>query len=942
MPENNEQDVRLKTPVEPMRFCRVAKTLYDIFNDDELMDQFLSLSTVEEVHDFCKDVSVDGFDSNDFYAYMNIVLIIIEKNLYRKDKEFWNIIHPEDDKIGLSAGGKSGNFKNKFVAGALAAMSTFGTMQNAQAGAAVYRRHKEPEPASQAVTKKVSNKRSGIKSFFRRHSSLLKKIGIGVAGTAVAAGVVFGLKKLSDHLKKDKPDLTDAKKKRIEDLNKSINSITKGKEIGDLSEANQKLVIDLQAQKYNAETSPAVKDEDLSDSLVKRVTRPVLAIGAPVFAVATLGGMVMDKASNVSKQLNNIGQLDYAIEGIKRTWQRWADKFSNTKKELPPTNDAVDRLDNVFDLVKGQEAAKAQLRNIAADIIIKKDMQRKTKTEPTGAELIFLVGSSGTGKTFTMQQVAPELSSSTLPTYIYTSGNVNIDSGKNVVDQIFGSTKKRYYGSEQEEASSLAAEIKKDKNRVFILDEYDKYSSRALDEVLRTAHDFGYIMLPDGEKLDVTGTIFACTSNELSPKEMTDIPRFLTKSRTLKHRDASFCNRASWVTFEQHSTDTFREMLLDHFFEQVANYWALDDVAKMSLGLDPTCVDWVCKWLQYKDQGARPIDLEILPAMNAAIVQAMKTDGLDSLRKTNKKIIIEPEFLAKSIKNAPKPTEQPPRISDTDTEESETETQKEPETNYKIDYEIQEIKFKLVDDNITQEEAMKDINFDDIDEDENIENSDNTNDSDYTDDNSETENPDEYEDPDENPYENDVNPYENPDYKQDENQEEEPWDEANHDHWENTEKNLENKTPELTPELNNNPEPEKNQEENSDNKTPDFNPELDNNPEPEKNQEENSENKTPDFNPELDNIPEPEKSQEENLENNNYNKPPRRRIKNSVNPDNLGIPDEITEDNTQNKNPITHRRRRIINQNNEANLNLNPEKIIVPDNFEDDDEHFER
>ena len=301
---------------------------------------------------------------------------------------------------------------------------------------------------------------------------------------------------------------------------------------------------------------------------------------------------------------------------------------------------ALELFDLYLSAIKGQTKAKEEMRKIVLNIV---DENKKRNTfgkesSPKGARVIYMVGPSGVGKSYSAEILTKVLTGLNSKPYIIEASDIDKQSKSSPIDQIFGMRAKKVSNSEVYECSPLITQIKSTPEMVVLINEYDKMHTPEFDEKFRTMMDHGYIMV-NGEKIDCSKTIFIITSNESSVcvnrgNQTVDFASIDdgTGSRTFIKHDKAFLNRVKLVEFEN---------LDKKAYEEIADipFKALKDRYKLEYGIDldlKNTIEKVSEKVEELNKGARPI-YDFVDALNEKILSDVVLKGLAGEQYKNKK-----------------------------------------------------------------------------------------------------------------------------------------------------------------------------------------------------------------------------------------------------------------------------------------------------------------
>ena len=286
-------------------------------------------------------------------------------------------------------------------------------------------------------------------------------------------------------------------------------------------------------------------------------------------------------------------------------------KAGKVETAIDPVS-TIKLLDTMMSSVKGQEKAKKQIRSAVLNIVDRNaqytaNPNKKSKKAGPGASVIYMVGPSGVGKSFSAEIMRKILSGFGAEPFVLEASDVDRKSRTSETEQLFGMREKQVKGGTIMEYSPVITRIKAIPNSVVIINEYDKMHTPELDEKLRTIMDQGYINV-NGEKIDCSAATFIITSNEstgsvkkgnLEKDEKDDG----TGSRTFINHDKAFLNRVKLIEFDNLSAPEYKGIAAVPFTDLAVRYL---QQYKIDIDLNGT-VDEVSQKVAELNKGARPI-----------------------------------------------------------------------------------------------------------------------------------------------------------------------------------------------------------------------------------------------------------------------------------------------------------------------------------------------
>lgn len=322
-----------------------------------------------------------------------------------------------------------------------------------------------------------------------------------------------------------------------------------------------------------------------------------------------------------------------AVGMVRQYYQNFKTKMEAGKIEKPIDPVATMQiLDMLMENVKGQEKAKQQIRSMVLNIVDKNAQfmaVNNSKKAGPGANVIYMVGPSGVGKSFSADIIRKVLSGFNAEPFVIEASDIDKQSKSSAVEQLFGMKIRRVSNSEVYEYAPFIQRIKAIPNTVVIINEYDKMHSPELDEKLRTIMDQGYINV-NGEKIDCSAATFIITSNESygsvnkGNNEFDDADDG-TGSRTFINHDKAFLNRIKLIEFDNLSAFDYKQIATVPFAQLAARYKVQYGI---NLDLNGT-IDAVAQRVEELNKGARPIFtyLELLndKLLNEVVLQKLNS-----------------------------------------------------------------------------------------------------------------------------------------------------------------------------------------------------------------------------------------------------------------------------------------------------------------------------
>ena len=98
----------------------------------------------------------------------------------------------------------------------------------------------------------------------------------------------------------------------------------------------------------------------------------------------------------------------------------------------------------------------------------------------------------------------------------------------------------------------------------------------------------------------------------------------IQKDYTRGHHSISFLNGVKKVKFDDLLESDYRSIIKNHF-NTIKSYWNNDNNGKINLNIDENTITKFSKAVKNKNQGARPIDLWVIPEIQIAIGDKIKS-----------------------------------------------------------------------------------------------------------------------------------------------------------------------------------------------------------------------------------------------------------------------------------------------------------------------------
>ena len=334
-----------------------------------------------------------------------------------------------------------------------------------------------------------------------------------------------------------------------------------------------------------------------------------------------------------------------AVGVVRQYYRNFKTKMEAGKIEKPVDPVATMQiLDMFMKNVKGQERAKQQIRSMVLNIVDKNAQfmaNKDGKKAGPGANVIYMVGPSGVGKSFSADIIRKVLAGFNAEPFVIEASDIDKQSKSSAVEQLFGMKIKRINNSEVYEYAPFIQRIKAIPNTVVVINEYDKMHTPELDEKLRTIMDQGYINV-NGEKIDCSAATFIITSNESYGSVNKGNNEFDntddgTGSRTFINHDKAFLNRIKLIEFDNLTATEYKEIAMIPFVQLALRYKAQYGI---NIDLNGT-IDAVALRVEKLNKGARPI-FTYLEALNDKLLNEVVLQELNcGNRNINYKVSFE-------------------------------------------------------------------------------------------------------------------------------------------------------------------------------------------------------------------------------------------------------------------------------------------------------------
>lgn len=363
--------------------------------------------------------------------------------------------------------------------------------------------------------------------------------------------------------------------------------------------------------------------------------KKVSGIGGAL-AVAKFGIDTLNEIGKVAESTMYISCFEMFNDKFKKMGQSIKEYFETPMRNRSKS-DVYSNFDKLFANLEGQEEAKHDIKNYIYDIVIAKDQAKWANEKYSHSDVLYFYGPSGVGKSFSANCLPYILYSKAKP-FVLTSADVDKEKKESIVSQIFSPSNQAQqnpgvpgYKSD----SALVDYLRKNPGGgVVIFEEYDKMCTPALDEVMRKIAESGTIII-DGVKIDCSGFTFVLTSNEDDismngfDKEDKESEEKLSKEAiqegyTRVWHSKSFLNRVKKVRFENLSSKEY-EKIITKRFNTICEYWKDTNNGGLKLSIDDTTIHNLAMQVEKTKQGARPIDLKIMPEIQSIILEKIKS-----------------------------------------------------------------------------------------------------------------------------------------------------------------------------------------------------------------------------------------------------------------------------------------------------------------------------
>lgn len=385
-----------------------------------------------------------------------------------------------------------------------------------------------------------------------------------------------------------------------------------------------------------------LKEEDNFDYI-----KSIYGIGGLV-AVSKLGYDALCGIGKACESTMYIGALyptykrfELMIDSVKELFK--------TPSKIYTKSEIFSNFDKIFCDLEGQEEAKKGIKNFVYDNAIAKDKAKWDKKKYNHGDILYFHGPSGVGKSFSASYL-PYVFSPNPKVFVLSSSDIDKEKkDESVLSQIFSPlspTNQNSKIAQPSKKSALAEFIKNNPGGFVRIEEYDKLCSPALDEVIRTISETGVINV-NGEKIDCSGTTFILTSNEDdlsmsgfdkdSDEKLDD--KAIQAGYTRRWHDKSFLNRIRKIKFSKLTSKEY-ESIIRKRFENISKYWNSPQNGGFKLLIDDISIQKLANKVETINEGARPIDLRIIPECQSLLIQKIKSAPTFDFYK-NKEINVE-------------------------------------------------------------------------------------------------------------------------------------------------------------------------------------------------------------------------------------------------------------------------------------------------------------
>ena len=452
-------------------------------------------------------------------------------------------------------------------------------------------------------------------------AKISKGLGITVGLTALGFGGYYGTRFVLDKIYPERVEEREKLKKTKEKLSKISNEIINYALKDSLTEDEEAKLEKLKKDEIYLKENIKEKSESKNTFLNLAVVGGIIAFGKGIADIVNTVG-------KFAKSLSTISYLRWAYNNFVEMFKSVKNIFKSPPKEMQK-EDALKLFDTLFESYYGQKEAISNLKSHIFDILIARDQAKCKGEKYSKCDVIYLYGPSGVGKSFITKRLPSVLLASGEPLTILSS-YFDKEKKSSIIDQLVNIESKNSDSERYEPEKLLPSYMKNNPGGVIIFEEYDKVCTPALDELLRGLMDEGVVNV-GGQPLEWSGTIII-TSNEddlsmegFDPKKVKDLDEAsIQEGRTRVEHSKSFLNRIKKVKFENLAAEDCEKIIKDHF-DEMSSYWSLPDNGGIEITLDENSLKELAIKVENKKQGARPIDLWIIPEIKIAIGEKIKS-----------------------------------------------------------------------------------------------------------------------------------------------------------------------------------------------------------------------------------------------------------------------------------------------------------------------------
>jgi len=331
-----------------------------------------------------------------------------------------------------------------------------------------------------------------------------------------------------------------------------------------------------------------------------------------------------------------VSALSPVLEYAKKRVNSWVNGFKTNSEE-----EVEKELDKLFSEIKGQEEAKDGIKEYINTVL--HDFYR---TEQFGdqrqGKVLYMIGPSGTGKSTMAKGIAEAVlehpswscmiidsscmdpKSDPVSTFFrFNEGYSNYGCGGG------------YYGSNKPvtKKSTVIEFLATHPKAVLVINEYDKFFTKNLDEVLRGFIDERKFHVNNTTEVETPELLIIITSNETREK-LEDDKRFVPEGRIepylgngsqfdsplpplqVRRHDGSFLNRVKIVEFSRLEEENFKEIATKIFEDEAKSYKEKYDI---EIKFHDTALEKIMEIANEEEKGARGVINPLSTKLNAAI-----------------------------------------------------------------------------------------------------------------------------------------------------------------------------------------------------------------------------------------------------------------------------------------------------------------------------------